>query len=129
MSESQLSHALPARVGVLGGGRMGAGIAHAFLINGANVLVVERDEESAEAARERVESAAAKSIERGATDGNLDEMVSRLSVPVDYDAFKDRQLVIEAVPEDWDLKVASLRGIEERLGVEAYLASNPSSLS
>ena len=69
---------LPATVGVLGGGRMGAGIAHAFLINGANVLVVERDEDSAEAARERVESAAAKSIERGATDGNLDEMVSRL---------------------------------------------------
>ena len=34
-------------VGVLGGGRMGAGIAHAFLINGANVLVVERDEDAA----------------------------------------------------------------------------------
>ena len=98
---------------------MGAGIAHAFLINGANVLVVERDEESAEAARERVESAAAKSIERGATDGNLDEMVSRLTVTVDYDDFKDRQLVIEAVPEDWDLKVASLRGIEERLADDA----------
>ena len=108
---------------------MGAGIAHAFLINGANVLVVERDEESAEAARERVESAAAKSIERGATDGNLDEMVSRLTVTVDYDDFKDRQLVIEAVPEDWDLKVASLRGIEERLDDGAYLASNTSSIS
>jgi len=108
---------------------MGAGIAHAFLINGANVLVVERDEESAEAARERVESAAAKSIERGATDGNLDEMVSRLAVTVDYDDFKDRQLVIEAVPEDWDLKVSSLRGIEERLAADAYLASNTSSLS
>ncbi len=108
---------------------MGAGIAHAFLINGANVLVVERDEDSAEAARERVESAAAKSIERGATDGNLDEMVSRLAVTVDYDDFKDRQLVVEAVPEDWDLKVTSLRGIEERLADDAYLASNTSSLS
>jgi 3-hydroxybutyryl-CoA dehydrogenase len=119
---------LPRFVGVLGGGRMGAGIAHAFLINGANVLVVERDQESAEAARGRVESAAAKSIDRGA-DGNLDEMVSRLSVTVDYDDFKDRQLVIEAVPEDWDLKVSSLRGIEERLAADAYLASNTSSLS
>ncbi|GAA1280758.1 3-hydroxyacyl-CoA dehydrogenase family protein [Arthrobacter pascens] len=120
---------LPGFVGVLGGGRMGAGIAHAFLINGANVLVVERDDESAEAARERVESAAAKSIERGATDGNLDEMASRLSVTVDYDDFKDRQLVVEAVPEDWDLKVTSLRGIEARLSDDAYLASNTSSLS
>lgn len=129
MSNSTLPANLPANVGVLGGGRMGAGIAHAFLVNGANVLVVERDEEAAEAARERVESAAAKSIERGATDGNLDEMVSRLSVTVDYDDFKDRQLVIEAVPEDWDLKVASLRGIEDRLDAGAYLASNTSSIS
>ncbi|QNE15690.1 3-hydroxyacyl-CoA dehydrogenase family protein [Pseudarthrobacter sp. NBSH8] len=120
---------LPSTVGVLGGGRMGAGIAHAFLINGANVLVVERDEASAEAARERVEAAAAKSIERGAVDGNLDEMVSRLNVTVDYDDFKDRQLVVEAVPEEWDLKITSLRGIEERLTNDAFLASNTSSLS
>ncbi|MFE8884339.1 3-hydroxyacyl-CoA dehydrogenase family protein [Pseudarthrobacter enclensis] len=129
MSNSELPAGLPARVGVLGGGRMGAGIAHAFLIKGADVLVVERDEQSAEAARERVESAAAKSIERGATDANLDEMASRLTVGVDYDAFKDRGLVVEAVPEDWDLKVASLRGIEERLETDAFLASNTSSLS
>ena len=46
-------------------------------------------------------------------------MVSRLSVTVDYDDFKDRQLVVEAVPEDWDLKVTSLRGIEERLAGDA----------
>ena len=78
---------IPHSVGVLGGGRMGAGIAHAFLINGADVLVVERDEESAAAARQRVEAAAAKSIERGATDANLDELVSRLSVTADYDDF------------------------------------------
>src|SRR3954453_13545536 len=94
---------LPHFVGVLGGGRMGAGIAHAFLIKGADVLVVERDEASAEAARERVESASPKSIERGAVDGNLDEMASRFAVTVDYDAFAGRDLVVEAVPEDWDL--------------------------
>jgi 3-hydroxybutyryl-CoA dehydrogenase len=129
MSIPELSPGLPSRVGVLGGGRMGAGIAHAFLVKGAEVLVVERDDQSAEAARERVESAAAKSIERGMTDANLDEMASRLAVGVDYDAFAGRQLVVEAVPEDWDLKVTSLRGIEERLADEGYLASNTSSLS
>jgi 3-hydroxybutyryl-CoA dehydrogenase len=129
MSTTAVPSSLPATVGVLGGGRMGAGIAHAFLVNGADVLVVERDEESAEAARQRVEAAVAKSIERGATDASLDALVSRLSVTADYDDFKDRQLVIEAVPEDWDLKVSSLRGIEERLAADAYLASNTSSLS
>jgi len=108
---------------------MGAGIAHAFLIKGANVLVVERDDVSAEAAQERVQSAALKSIERGAVDANFEELVTRLTVSTDYDAFKDRQLVVEAVPEDWDLKVTALRGIEERLGQDSYIASNTSSLS
>ena len=124
-----LPNSLPAKVGVLGGGRMGAGIAHAFLINGCDVLVVERDEASAVAARERVESAAAKSIERGATDANLGEMVSRLGVSVDYADFADRALVVEAVPEIWDLKVSSLKKVEENLGADAILASNTSSLS
>ena len=111
MSNPKVPANLPPLVGVLGGGRMGAGIAHAFLIKGANVLVVERDDVSAEAAQERVESAALKSIERGAVDANFEELVTRLTVSTDYDAFADRQLVVEAVPEDWDLKVTALRGI------------------
>lgn len=129
MTKPQLAPGLPLSVGVLGGGRMGAGIAHAFLIKGANVLVVERDDVSAEGARERVESAVLKSVERGAVDSGFEELVSRLAVGTDYDAFTDRQLVVEAVPEDWDLKVSALRGIEERLADDAYLASNTSSLS
>ena len=126
---SDVTNTLPAKVGVLGGGRMGAGIAHAFLINGCDVLVVERDEASAVAARERVETAAAKSIERGATDANLGEMATRLSISVDYAAFADRELVVEAVPEIWDLKVSSLKRVEENLAPGAILASNTSSLS
>ena len=126
---SEVSTALPAKVGVLGGGRMGAGIAHAFLINGCDVVVVERDEASAQGARERVESAAAKSIERGSVDGNLGEMLTRFDVSVDYAAFADRELVVEAVPEIWDLKVSSLKAVEENLTADAILASNTSSLS
>jgi 3-hydroxybutyryl-CoA dehydrogenase len=119
----------PARVGVLGGGRMGAGIAHAFLVNGADVVVVERDEAAAQAGRERVEASAAKTVERNPQGGNLEEMVSRLSVSVDYAAFGDRELVVEAVPEDWELKVAALRRVEEQLSPGTVLASNTSSLS
>ncbi|MFW0118871.1 3-hydroxyacyl-CoA dehydrogenase family protein [Rothia sp. CCM 9417] len=120
---------VPARVGVLGGGRMGAGIAHAFLLAGAQVLVVERDELSAQAARERVERDLAKSLERGTFDGNLDELTERLSLSLSYADFSDRQLVVEAVPENWDLKVSALRAVEEELDESAWLASNTSSLS
>jgi len=63
---------------VLGGGRMGAGIAHAFLVSGSAVAVVERDEEQAAAARDRVTGTAQVSIDRGST---TESLVGRLSNP------------------------------------------------
>jgi 3-hydroxybutyryl-CoA dehydrogenase len=129
MSNTPIPAGLPHKVGVLGGGRMGAGIAHAFLIKGADVVVVERDEASAQAGRERVEASAAKSVERDPQGASLDGMLSRLSVSVDYADFGDRELVVEAVPEDWALKVAALRGVEDHITPGTVLASNTSSLS
>ena len=120
---------VPSRVGVLGGGRMGAGIAHAFLISGARVTVVEVDGPAAESAKERVESDLAKSLERGKIDGNLDTWTQNFAVSVDYADFADCELVIEAVPEIWDLKVSSLQRVEENLSETAWLATNTSSLS
>ncbi len=120
---------LPARVGVLGGGRMGAGIAHAFLVAGSAVAVVERDDEQADAARERVTVAARVSIDRGATTESLDKLTDRLEVGTDDALFDECELVIEAVPEEFGLKVASLRRIEERVGAEVPIATNTSSIS
>ncbi|MCC9192476.1 3-hydroxyacyl-CoA dehydrogenase family protein [Arthrobacter sp. zg-Y916] len=120
---------VPSKVGVLGGGRMGAGIAHAFCTAGAAVVVVERDEQAASAAYERVASNLAKSVERGTTDETLDALVARLSVSTDYADFAGSGLVVEAVPEDFALKAAALAAVEEHLGDGAWLASNTSSLS
>ncbi|MGJ9374192.1 3-hydroxyacyl-CoA dehydrogenase family protein [Nesterenkonia sp. CF4.4] len=120
---------LPAAVGVLGGGRMGAGLAHAFLIKGSDVLVVERDEAAAQAARERVQASTSKSFQRGVLTGTIEETLSRLTVSVDRSAFADRELVVEAVPEDWKIKVEALKGVEAHLSEGAVLASNTSSLS
>lgn len=120
---------LPTRVGVIGGGRMGSGIAHAFLIKGCDVTVIEAQAQFAEAARERVEQAVAKSIERGATDINLDATLERFRVEIDTNALADRELVVEAVPEDWDMKVATLQNAEKVLAETAVIATNTSSLS
>ncbi|MCJ8504645.1 3-hydroxyacyl-CoA dehydrogenase family protein [Kocuria flava] len=120
---------VPAVVGVLGGGRMGAGIAHAFLLAGAEVTVVERDAQAAEAAKERIERDLAKSLERGAIDGNLDAWAENLTVSLDHADFAPAGLVVEAVPESWDLKVAALQETERHLGEDAWLATNTSSLS
>jgi 3-hydroxybutyryl-CoA dehydrogenase len=120
---------LPARVGVLGGGRMGAGIAHAFLVVGSSVAVVERDREQSEAARARVTNALQVSIDRGATDESLDDVAARLEVGTDDALFDECELVIEAVPEEFALKVASLVRIEDRVGAEVPIATNTSSIS
>ena len=120
---------LPARVGVLGGGRMGAGIAHAFLVSGSTVTVVERDEEQAEAARDRVTTAAQVSIDRGSTTESRDALAARLEVGTDDALLDECELVIEAVPEEFALKVASLRRIEDRVGAGIPIASNTSSIS
>ena len=120
---------LPEHVGVLGGGRMGSGIAHAFCVSGSHVTILERDEPSADAAREHVRTALQASIDRGATSESLDALTARVAVVTDYAAFAGADLVVEAVPEDLRIKADALRRVEEQLGDSAWLATNTSSLS
>ena len=120
---------VPARVGVLGGGRMGAGIAHAFLLAGSRVDVVERDRASAEAAADRIRQSVVRSVERGATSRSAAEVDAALSVGTDLDVFAAAELVIEAVPEDRALKEDALARIERTLPAASALASNTSSIS
>lgn len=125
-----MTETLPSRIGVLGGGRMGAGIAHAFLVSGAEqVTVVEIDDDAAAAAAQRVASELEASLDRGKITGALQDWTAGLSTSTDYAAFADCQLVIEAVPEKWDIKVSSLQKAEEQLDPEAWLATNTSSIS
>lgn len=120
---------LPGMVGVLGGGRMGAGIAHAFLLGGADVVVVERGETEASAAADRIATAVATSVTRGSTTEPADAVLRRLRVAVAVAEFEDCDLVIEAVPEDRALKTDALGAVEEVLRDDAALATNTSSIS
>jgi len=119
---------LPELVGVYGGGRMGAGIAHAFLATGTRVVVIETSAETADAARARVTT----SLERADSLDQLGQSTSsaleRFSVTTDPEALYDAGLVIEAVPEEVSLKAEVLR-IVSGVAPGAILASNTSSLS
>lgn len=117
------------KVGILGGGRMGAGIAHAFLLAGDEVMVVEQDAVSAEAAASRIHDNLAGSMQRGTTPHALEELTDRLHTGADLTAFADRDLVIEAVPEDRALKIDALTPIESVIHDDAALATNTSSIS
>ena len=122
--------AVPSLVGVVGGGRMGAGIAQAFLAAGAHVAVVEAGGEAAEAARGRVADGLAEAARRGKLDGDVASVLGRLTV-LDSAAELDAGtgLVVEAVPEQADLKAEVLRTAESAVGPDAVLATNTSSLS
>jgi len=119
----------PAIVGVLGGGRMGAGIAHAFLLAGSRVTVVERDDASMDAAAARVRESLARSVQRGTTALAVEDLERALTTSTDIAAFAECDLVIEAVPEDRAVKADALTRVGAVLGESAALASNTSSIS
>ncbi|WP_439594224.1 3-hydroxyacyl-CoA dehydrogenase family protein [Microbacterium sp.] len=119
----------PQRVGVLGGGRMGAGIAHAFLLAGSRVHVVERDATAMDAASARIRAGLRHSIERGTTSVAEFDLLEALSLGTEIAAFADADLVIEAVPEDRALKTEALTRAEAVMAAASILASNTSSIS
>jgi 3-hydroxybutyryl-CoA dehydrogenase len=112
-----VTSSVPAAVGIYGGGRMGAGIAHAFLAAGSAVTVIETSPETVEAARVRIQ----RIIDRAGT-------VRDFEVTTDPAALSGCGLVVEAVPEDAALKARVLATVSAH-AADAVLATNTSSLS
>jgi 3-hydroxybutyryl-CoA dehydrogenase len=118
------------RVGVVGCGLMGSGIAEVCARAGLDVLVREVNEAAAESGRARL----IKSLDRGMNAGKLteeerDAAVARLSFTTELADFGDRQLVVEAVVEDEAMKVDIFRELDRHVTADgAILASNTSSI-
>ena len=108
---------------------MGAGIAHAFLAVGCDVIVREEDPASARAATERIERSIRTAVERGTLGADWQTVTGRLQVVTDFDHFADCTLVIEAVPELISVKADVLTAVEKAVGPTCVLATNTSSLS
>lgn len=119
---------LPGRCGVVGGGTMGSGIAHALLLAGSRVVLLERDPDAAALARSRVERALQGSVRRGVIDA-AEGPVSRLTVTTRSEDLATAGLVVEAVPEILDLKRETLRAIEDVVHHDAVIGTNTSSMS
>ena len=118
------------RVGVVGAGQMGGGIAEVCAKAGADVAVYEPTEQLVEAGRARITA----SLERAKAKGKLaaDEFelaVARLSYTTDLSTLADRQLVIEAIVEDEAIKGKVFAQLDELItDSDAVLASNTSSI-
>ncbi len=118
------------RVGIVGGGQMGSGIAQVAALAGSDVIVQEASAELADAALRRIEAALDRRVERGKlSEGDRDAALGRIRVTTDLGDFADRQLVIEAVTEDEELKREIFRRLDDIVHTDdAILASNTSSI-
>jgi 3-hydroxybutyryl-CoA dehydrogenase len=118
------------RIGVLGCGLMGSGIAEVCARSGAAVVVVEANDDAVASGRKRVTTSLEKAVASGRLDGAVrDGILARISFGTDVESFADRQLVIEAVPEIIELKLDAFRRIDAVVqDSEAILASNTSSM-
>ncbi len=93
------------RLGILGGGTMGAGIAEVAAKNGIHATVIERDPASAAASRDRLKAGLDKQVDRGfLTALKRDAMLTRIRFTDDFAALEKVQAIIEAVFEDRDVK-------------------------
>ncbi|WP_369220795.1 3-hydroxyacyl-CoA dehydrogenase family protein [Streptomyces sp. R39] len=120
----------PRTVAVIGGGRMGAGIAQSFATAGSAVTVVESGAEAAATALERITGSLRRAADRGRLAEAADQVVGRVTaVPAMAALPAEAELVVEAVPEDAALKARVLKAAEDAVGGAAVLATNTSSLS
>jgi len=122
---------VPGLVAVIGGGRMGAGIAQVFAALGSEVVVAESDPAAADAALARVAKGLRTAAERGTLAGRTPEdALAGVRAVTDVAGLpRGAELVVEAVPERADLKVRVLAAAEAAVGDGAVLATNTSSLS
>jgi 3-hydroxybutyryl-CoA dehydrogenase len=119
------------RVGVIGAGTMGHGIAQVAAMAGCEVVLIDSSADLAQAAVQRIHDNLEEGIKRGkVSDTERDEIMRRIRVSGNTAlAVTKVDLLIEAIPERMDLKIATLQSLETYLPDDTIVASNTSSLS
>ena len=119
-------------VGILGGGVMGAGIGQALALGGVKVAIRDLNDELLEKARSTIVDGRyglARGVERGKTSQEqMDVAIANLSFTTKLDDLKDVDLIIEAVPEDLDLKKKVWAEMDALVQPQAVFATNTSGL-
>ena len=117
-------------IAVIGGGRMGAGIAQVFAVVGYDVVVAESHQDAARAAHDRIRAALERASTKGALTESVPEVLGRVRVvPTISELPPEARLLVEAVPENPALKKDVLIQAASFVGDNCVLASNTSSLS
>ena len=119
-----------AKVGVLGCGLMGHGIAQICAQAGWDVAVVEADQGNLDKGLAKIEKQLGRAVERGKLEqAEADAVRGRITASLDYADLADCDLVIEAITEDLDRKLEMWKQVDEIVKPDAFFATNTSSLA
>ena len=117
------------KIGVVGAGFMGAGIAQVSAAAGLQVVLIDRDQETAEKGKAGLHKALSDRVAKGRMKGaERDGLLEKITPCADYGALKDCDLVIEAVFEDRKVKSDVIAKIQAVIGDNVIFASNTSTL-
>ncbi|MBR1628672.1 MAG: 3-hydroxybutyryl-CoA dehydrogenase [Lachnospiraceae bacterium] len=119
------------KVGVIGAGTMGQGIAKAFaLVDGYEVALCDIKQEWADGGKDKIAKGYARLVEKGKmTQEKVDTILGRITPGLKEDLCKDADLIVEAAFEDMDVKKTTFKELDEICKESCVFASNTSSLS
>jgi 3-hydroxyacyl-CoA dehydrogenase / enoyl-CoA hydratase / 3-hydroxybutyryl-CoA epimerase len=117
------------KIGVLGAGFMGGGIAYVSALAGLDVVLVDRDPETAQKGKAHSQALMEEQVKRGrASAAERDALLAHIEPTADYVALKDCDLVIEAVFEDRKVKEEVIGRVQNVIGEQTIFGSNTSTL-
>jgi len=117
------------KIGVVGAGFMGAGVANVSAQAGIEVVLIDKDQEGADRGLAHIEKDLAKRVERKKmTEEKKAEILGRVTATTDYSGLSDADLVVEAVFESREVKEPVIRKIYESVGPDTIVGSNTSTL-
>src|ERR1700722_834337 len=118
------------RIGIIGAGQMGTGIAHVLALAGYDVVLDDVNKDALGKALDRIEKNMQRQAAKGSiTEGAIKPALAHIRVTQSQDDLRDRELVIEAATEDEAIKKKIFQELSGRLNDKAMIATNTSSIS
>jgi 3-hydroxybutyryl-CoA dehydrogenase len=118
------------RIGVIGAGQMGGGIAHVCALAGFDVVMTDIDDDALQRGRAAIERNLARQVTRGRIkEAEEQAALARIATGLDYALFDDCDMVIEAATEKEEVKRQIFKKLTPHLRPDALIATNTSSIS
>jgi 3-hydroxybutyryl-CoA dehydrogenase len=118
------------RIGIIGAGQMGGGIAHVCALAGIDVVVTDTNDEALQRGRQAIERNLGRQVARGTIqEEDKDAALARIQMGLDYALFADCGMVIEAATEKEEIKREIFKKLTPHLNPDALIATNTSSIS